>query len=65
MVQLVTATERSAPQSVKNDAGLGGNRIVGFMLAHEQFGVPDLLKLAETAAQSGFDPLAMSDHTQL
>ena len=62
MVQLVTPTERSAPKSVHNDAGLVGNRLVGFMLAHEQFSVPDLIKLAETAAQSGFDVLATSDH---
>lgn len=61
MVQLVTPTERSA---VHNDVGLVGNRLVGFMLAHEQFRVPDLIKLAETAAQSGFDVLATSDHFQ-
>jgi F420-dependent hydroxymycolic acid dehydrogenase len=43
---------------------LNGRRLVGFMLAHEQFGVPDLIRLAETAAQSGFDLLATSDHFQ-
>jgi len=64
MVQLVTPTERSSPRSPRNDTGLLGNRLVGFMLAHEQFGVPDLLGLAETAAQSGFDVLATSDHFQ-
>ena len=64
MVQLVTSTERSTPQWVKNDAALVGNRLVGFMLAHEQFSAPDLVKLAETAAQSGFDLLATSDHFQ-
>jgi TAT-translocated FGD2 family F420-dependent dehydrogenase len=64
MVQLVTPIGRSAPRLGHNDAGLVGNRLVGFMLAHEQFSVPDLIKLAETAAQSGFDVLATSDHFQ-
>lgn len=43
---------------------LSGDRLVGFMLAHEQFTVPQLIQLGETAALSGFDLLATSDHFQ-
>jgi TAT-translocated FGD2 family F420-dependent dehydrogenase len=64
MAQRVSPTEKSALQSLKNAAPLADNRLVGFMLAHEQFGVPDLIKLAETAARSRFDLLATSDHFQ-
>lgn len=40
------------------------NPMVGFMLAHEQFPVPELVQLGLTAEQSGFDLLATSDHLQ-
>jgi alkanesulfonate monooxygenase SsuD/methylene tetrahydromethanopterin reductase-like flavin-dependent oxidoreductase (luciferase family) len=39
-------------------------RMVGFMLAHEQFPVPELVQLGTTAEQAGFDLLANSDHLQ-
>lgn len=47
----------------------GGNSdlrkgMVGFMLAHEQFPVPQLLELGATAEAAGFDLLATSDHLQ-
>ena len=38
--------------------------MVGFMLAHEQFPVPDLVKLGVAAEQAGFDLVATSDHFQ-
>jgi F420-dependent hydroxymycolic acid dehydrogenase len=38
--------------------------MVGFMLAHEQFPVPELVKLGVAAEQAGFDLLATSDHLQ-
>src|SRR5579862_3651366 len=38
--------------------------MVGFMLAHEQFPVPELLELGVAAEQAGFDLLATSDHLQ-
>ncbi len=38
--------------------------MMGFMLAHEQFPVPELLKLGVAAEQAGFDVLATSDHLQ-
>ena len=41
-----------------------GRRMIGFMLAHEQFTVPELLELGIAAEQAGFDLLATSDHLQ-
>src|ERR1039458_4510067 len=38
--------------------------MVGFMLAHEQFPVPELVKLGVAAEEAGFDLLATSDHLQ-
>jgi len=38
--------------------------MVGFMLAHEQFPVPELVELGVLAEQAGFDLLANSDHFQ-
>ena len=38
--------------------------MIGFMLAHEQFPVPQLLELAIAAEEAGFDLLATSDHFQ-
>ena len=38
--------------------------MVGFMLAHEQFPVPELVQLGVAAEQAGFDLLATSDHLQ-
>jgi len=38
--------------------------MLGFMLAHEQFTVPELLKLGAAAEHAGFDLLATSDHFQ-
>ena len=43
---------------------LHGNNIVGFMLAHEQFAVPELVELGTDASQAGFGALATSDHLQ-
>jgi TAT-translocated FGD2 family F420-dependent dehydrogenase len=38
--------------------------MVGFMLAHEQFTVPQLIDIGVTAEEAGFDLLATSDHFQ-
>jgi TAT-translocated FGD2 family F420-dependent dehydrogenase len=38
--------------------------MVGFMLAHEQFPVPEVVQLGVIAEQAGFDLLANSDHLQ-
>ena len=41
-----------------------GNNMVGFMLAHEEFPVAQLIELGIAAEQAGFDLLATSDHLQ-
>ncbi len=38
--------------------------LVGFMLGHEQFPVPQLVDIGVAAEQAGFDLLATSDHLQ-
>src|SRR5580700_7433545 len=38
--------------------------MVGFMLAHEQFPVTEIVQLGVAAEQAGFDLLATSDHLQ-
>src|SRR5256885_6769484 len=39
-------------------------RALGFMLAHEQFTIPELVDLGAAAEQAGFDFVATSDHLQ-
>jgi hypothetical protein len=39
-------------------------RMVGYMLAHEQFTVPELVNIGDWAKHAGFDLLATSDHLQ-
>jgi G6PDH family F420-dependent oxidoreductase len=39
-------------------------KMLGFMLAHEQFPVPKLIELGALAERVGFDLLATSDHFQ-
>ena len=39
-------------------------RMMGFMLPHEQFPVPELIELGIAAEAAGFDLLATSDHLQ-
>jgi len=36
--------------------------MVGFLFAHEQFTVPQLIDIEISAEQAGFDLLATSDH---
>ncbi|HSS98835.1 MAG TPA: LLM class flavin-dependent oxidoreductase, partial [Terriglobales bacterium] len=38
--------------------------MIGFMLGHEQFTVPELVELGGSAERAGFDLLATSDHFQ-
>jgi TAT-translocated FGD2 family F420-dependent dehydrogenase len=38
--------------------------MIGFMLGHEQFTVPELVEFGVAAEQAGFDLLATSDHLQ-
>lgn len=57
-------SSRSQGNAVRHGTSLGGTKIVGFMLAHEQFSAPQLVRLGESAAQGGFGLLATSDHLQ-
>jgi hypothetical protein len=47
MPQTGIVTQRATDQSATSDGMLTGERMVGFMLAHEQFTVPQLVKLGD------------------
>jgi TAT-translocated FGD2 family F420-dependent dehydrogenase len=64
MPQLAAATHLQALNQPGAGGALMAERLVGFMLAHEQFTVPHLTELAEAAASAGFGLLATSDHFQ-
>ena len=49
--------------SAAGNGSLSGNTI-GYMLAHEQFRIPELMELADHATAAGFDLVATSDHFQ-
>lgn len=51
------------PQQQPHAGGLRKG-MLGFMLAHEQFTVPELVQLGALASRSGFHVLATSDHFQ-
>src|SRR5438105_8315493 len=54
-----------APAGAKQSNGaLHRQKLVGFMLGHEQFTVPQLVETGKMAAQAGFNLLATSDHFQ-
>jgi TAT-translocated FGD2 family F420-dependent dehydrogenase len=58
----VPAKSRSRSTAVKTPNF--SSRMLGFMLPHEQFPVPDLVDLGVLAEQAGFDLIATSDHFQ-
>jgi F420-dependent hydroxymycolic acid dehydrogenase len=58
------ASGAPSPQSRRMQQSGLNNRLIGFMLAHEQFPVPELVELGAIAEQAGFDLLASSDHLQ-
>ena len=52
-----------APAGAKQSNGaLHRQKLVGFMLGHEQFTVPQLVETGKMAAEAGFNLLATSDH---
>lgn len=53
---------RAAASRQKTDGLRDG--MIGYMLAHEQFTVPQLVDIGAAAAEAGFDFLASSDHFQ-
>src|SRR5437868_791225 len=63
-LQTSSAQTKSRPGSSENSVASLRTPTMGFMLPHEQFTVPQLLELGETAEQAGFGLLATSDHLQ-
>lgn len=57
--QTAGVNRRGSDQSASLHKGM-----MSFMLAHEQFPVPELVRLGAYAEQAGFDMLATSDHFQ-
>jgi TAT-translocated FGD2 family F420-dependent dehydrogenase len=49
--------------SATGNGSLAG-KTIGYMLAHEQFRIPELVELADRATAAGFGLLATSDHFQ-
>jgi F420-dependent hydroxymycolic acid dehydrogenase len=45
-------------------ADLRRQKLIGYMLAHEQFTIPQLMEIGASASQAGFGALATSDHFQ-
>jgi TAT-translocated FGD2 family F420-dependent dehydrogenase len=62
----VTSTKLFAqsPGSTSNATGSLRKGMMGFMLAHEQFRIPELIDIGVAAESAGFDLLATSDHFQ-
>jgi TAT-translocated FGD2 family F420-dependent dehydrogenase len=58
-----TATGRAASRAATHSGSLSKG-MVAFMLAHEQFPVPELIRLGASAENAGFDLVATSDHFQ-
>jgi len=54
---------RAMPDATSGISRLS-KRTIGYMLAHEQFAVPELQEIGAAAARSGFELLATSDHFQ-
>ncbi len=63
--QTAASAVQSTPESIGHSAGGGLRRgMIGYMLAHEQFPVPELMQIGALASRSGFHLLATSDHFQ-
>jgi TAT-translocated FGD2 family F420-dependent dehydrogenase len=60
-----TAASRSPSTTSERPTGSELRKgMLGFMLAHEQFNAPELIRLGAAAERAGFDLLATSDHFQ-
>ncbi|MBV9554488.1 MAG: TIGR03557 family F420-dependent LLM class oxidoreductase, partial [Alphaproteobacteria bacterium] len=60
----LAASSPPALAAPAKNAGLTHTKIVGLMLAHEQFRLPELVEIGQAAARAGFGLLATSDHFQ-
>ena len=59
----IVVRDQAAAKAGAQTSGLR-NGMIGFMLAHEQFTVPQLVEIGAAADKAGFDFLAHSDHFQ-
>lgn len=57
-------TSMAAASRAMSRSGSLSKGMIGFMLAHEQFPAPELIRLGASAERAGFDLLATSDHFQ-
>jgi TAT-translocated FGD2 family F420-dependent dehydrogenase len=57
------STRAAASRAASRSGGLSKG-MISFMLAHEQFPVPELIRLGASAEHAGFDLVATSDHFQ-
>lgn len=64
LAQPVTDAPPGAQSQARPATGQLQKRMIGFMLAHEQFPVPELIDIGKAAADGGFHLLATSDHLQ-
>ena len=62
--QPVRPPNASAGAAMAFDTPLQRQKLIGFMLAHEQFPIPQLTQIGAAAAKAGFGLLATSDHFQ-
>src|SRR5689334_4961906 len=62
--QPIPAANRPKGNGTGPSGSLQHKRLVGYMLAHEQFTGPELVNIGDWAKQAGFDLLATSDHLQ-
>ena len=58
------AEAQQSPAGQTSITGLRGRKLIGYMLAHEQFTIPQLMEIGALASQGGFGLLATSDHFQ-
>jgi TAT-translocated FGD2 family F420-dependent dehydrogenase len=59
-----SADASAAASRAPSRSGRLSKGMVAFMLAHEQFSVPELIRLGASAESAGFDLVATSDHFQ-
>lgn len=62
--QPLGAASQPRANATNPNGSLQHKRMVGYMLAHEQFTVPELVNIGGWAKHAGFDLLATSDHLQ-
>ncbi|MBV9016744.1 MAG: TIGR03557 family F420-dependent LLM class oxidoreductase [Alphaproteobacteria bacterium] len=62
--QTVPQPKPGASAGKQANGAMHRQKLVGFMLGHEQFTVPQLVDAGKLAAQAGFNLLATSDHFQ-